>query len=118
MGHDCVDSSVDNYRRVGRAVGQESSGGIVQRKKKRMPFVAMNDLLIFGPSACFLAGEVNADALVYEAQAPELVAGAVNLTLMDQMFVMDSSWQRIRYQTIHNFSRESLRPGRTRIDIT
>ncbi len=54
-------------------------------KRRRMPFIAMNGLLVMLPSAFFLnfkaqAGEF--DAAFAAVQALELLAGAVNLTLV------------------------------------
>jgi len=62
-----------------------SSEPTIVRKKRRMPFIAGNGLLILIPVALYLArlasrGEF--DSLFYGVQAVELVAGAVNLTLM------------------------------------
>ncbi len=57
----------------------------IMRKKRRMPFIAGNGLIILVPAALYLAvlasrGEFG--NLFYGIQAIELVAGAVNLTLM------------------------------------
>jgi hypothetical protein len=62
-----------------------SSEPTIVRKKRRMPFIAGNGLLILIPVALYLArlasrGEF--DGLFYGVQAVELIAGAVNLTLM------------------------------------
>ena len=54
-------------------------------KKKRMPFIALNGLLILVPSAFFLASKSatgDFDAWFYGVQAIELVAGAINLSPM------------------------------------
>ncbi len=54
-------------------------------KKKRMPFIAANGVLVLIPSAIFLASKASAgvfDGWFYAVQAIELVAGAVNLGLM------------------------------------
>lgn len=60
-------------------------GRLVERKKKRMPFIAANGLLILLPSALFLhakavAGEF--DAAFYAVQGLELLAGGINLALL------------------------------------
>jgi len=60
-------------------------GRLVEAKKKRMPFIAANGLLVLIPCAIFLnrwaaAGEF--DTAFYVVQGLELLAGAVNLTLM------------------------------------
>ena len=52
---------------------------------KRMPFIAANGLLILVPAAIFLDQWASAgafDTKFYLVQAVELLAGAVNLTLM------------------------------------
>ena len=67
-----------------RMAGNSPEPRIV-RKKRRMPFIAGNGLIILVPAALYLAmlasrGEFG--NLFYGIQAIELVAGAVNLTLM------------------------------------
>ncbi|WP_349360943.1 hypothetical protein [Stappia sp.] len=60
-------------------------GGRVDAKRRRMPFIAANGILILVPSAVFLAMKAQAgsfDTSFYAVQAVELVAGAVNLTLI------------------------------------
>ncbi|MGA2495535.1 MAG: hypothetical protein ABSF67_21810 [Roseiarcus sp.] len=62
-----------------------SPNGRILAKKRRMPFIAGNGLLILIPCALYLAmlasrGQFGAS--FYTIQAVELVAGAVNLTLM------------------------------------
>lgn len=61
------------------------AGRLVERKRRRMPFIALNGLLILLPSAFLLHAKASAgefDAAFYAVQSLELVAGAVNLTLM------------------------------------
>ena len=61
------------------------AGALIAAKKKRMPVIAANGLLILIPAAFFLAGKAKAgafDAAFYAVQALELVAGAINLTLL------------------------------------
>lgn len=60
-------------------------GRLVDTKKKRMPFIAANGLLVLIPCAIVLdrwAAAGSLDTSFYLLQALELVAGAVNLTLM------------------------------------
>ncbi|MBB4285707.1 hypothetical protein [Roseospira goensis] len=60
-------------------------GGLVDPKRKRMPFIAANGLLVLIPAALFLAAKAHAgelDAAFYAVQVVELVAGAVNITLL------------------------------------
>lgn len=54
-------------------------------KKRRMPIVAGNGLLILIPAALYLAALASRGdfgSLFYAVQAIELIAGAINLTLM------------------------------------
>ena len=69
----------------GTAMGKNRSDAKALAKKKRMPFIAMNGLLILLPSAWFLAGRSAAgefDSTFYLVQMVELVCGAANLTMM------------------------------------
>ena len=69
----------------GMSLGQGRSDAGVLIKKKRMPFIAMNGLLVLVPSAFFLASKANAgafDGAFYTVQGIELIAGAINLSLM------------------------------------
>jgi hypothetical protein len=67
-----------------RMAGASSDPRMI-KKKRRMPFIAANGLLILMPAAFYLAtlasrGEFG--VFFYAVQAIELFAGAVNLTLM------------------------------------
>ena len=69
----------------GIALAGKRAGRLVNAKKKRMPFIALNSLLILVPSAVFLwwkavQGEFDLSFVV--VQAIELAAGATNITLM------------------------------------
>lgn len=69
----------------GFSLAKGRNGGLAGAKLKRMPFIAANGLLVLIPSALFLASKAKAgefDALFYAVQALELIAGAVNLTLL------------------------------------
>ncbi|PLP57810.1 hypothetical protein CYK37_19640 [Mesorhizobium loti] len=69
----------------GFSLGKGWKGTIVQRKKRRMHFVAINGLLILLPSAYLLAGwaeQGHFDAAFVAVQALELMAGAANITLL------------------------------------
>lgn len=69
----------------GMLLGRTRQGVLAARKKKRMPFIAMNGILILVPSALFLASRANDglfDGWFYGVQAIELFAGAINLWLM------------------------------------
>lgn len=66
-------------------LSQGQRTGLVGAKLKRMPFIAANGLLILIPAALFLASKARAgefDTVFYVVQAVELIAGAINLTLL------------------------------------
>ncbi len=59
--------------------------GLVSTKLKRMPFIGANGLLVLIPAALFLASKAKAgefDATFYSVQALELIAGAINISLL------------------------------------
>ena len=69
----------------GFALASKRSGALVERKRRRMAFIAANGLLILVPSALFLSFKAQAgefDGTFYGVQALELIAGAVNLVLL------------------------------------
>lgn len=60
-------------------------GRLVEAKKKRMPLIAANGLLVMIPCAIFLnrwAAAGTFDTAFYVVQTLELLVGAVNFTLM------------------------------------
>ncbi len=60
-------------------------GRLVVLKKKRMPFIAANGIVILIPAALFLASAARAHAFdlsFYVVQGLELAAGATNITLL------------------------------------
>jgi hypothetical protein len=62
-------------------------GAIVRRKRRRMPVIALNGLVILVPCAVFLADRAAAgmfDAAFFAVQGVELAAGAANIALMGQ----------------------------------
>jgi hypothetical protein len=70
---------------TGFSLAKQRSGRVINRKKKRMPFIAINGVLILIPAAIFLnqwAIEGNLNTRFYLLQAAELMAGAANLVLM------------------------------------
>ena len=70
---------------TGFALSKVKSGKIVKKKLKRMPFIAANGLLVLLPAAIMLdlwAASGLFDSRFYIVQGIELIAGAVNLTLM------------------------------------
>jgi hypothetical protein len=63
----------------------KANAGLIGAKRKRMPIIAANGLLVLIPSALFLAAKARAgafDAMFYSVQALELIAGAANLWLL------------------------------------
>lgn len=69
----------------GFALAKGRRVGLVGVKRKRMPFIAANGILVLIPSALFLASKAKAaqfDAAFYLVQAIELAAGAANLALL------------------------------------
>jgi hypothetical protein len=69
----------------GFALAKSRKGKLVQLKKKRMPFIGANGVLVLIPCAVLLDHWASAGAFddtFYVVQAIELLAGAVNLTLM------------------------------------
>jgi len=69
----------------GMVLSKFRKGRLVGAKKKRMPFIAANGLLVLVPCALVLdrwASAGDFGAAFYAVQGVELVAGAVNLALM------------------------------------
>jgi len=69
----------------GMFLSRSRQGQLVEAKKKRMPFIAVNGLLVMIPCAIFLnrwAAVGTFDTTFYVIQTLELLVGAVNLTLM------------------------------------
>ena len=70
---------------TGFALSKHTIGPLVDRKKKRMPFIAANGILVLMPAAIFLAkwaSDGAFDTRFYIVQGIELLAGIVNLSLM------------------------------------
>lgn len=73
----------------GFVLGRQRAGGWVEEKKKRMPLIGMNGVLVMMPAALFLHHKAAAgewDGLFYAVQAVELLAGAAQLTWMSKSF--------------------------------
>ncbi len=69
----------------GAVLSRSRAGRLVVSKKKRMPFIAANGLLVLVPCAIVLnrwAAAGSFDTAFVVVQAIELIAGAVNLGLM------------------------------------
>lgn len=70
---------------TGFSMGGKGRHPLLVSKRRRMPFIGLNGLLILVPSALFLALRAKAglfDDVFYSVQALELIAGALNLTLI------------------------------------
>ena len=70
---------------TGNKLASNAKGGIIGKKKKRMPFIAANGVLVLMPAAVYLESLASAgrfDTTFYIVQAIELVAGFANITLM------------------------------------
>ncbi len=70
---------------TGFALSNNRKGRLVENKKKRMPFITANGILILLPAAIFLnqwAASGLFDTRFYVVQGLELLAGSINLTLM------------------------------------
>ncbi|WP_281995923.1 hypothetical protein [Ruegeria faecimaris] len=70
---------------TGMSMGSRRKDASALAKKKRMPIIAANGLLILVPAALYLKTKAGAgafDTSFYLVQVIELVAGATNLTLM------------------------------------
>ncbi|MCU7797204.1 MAG: hypothetical protein KZQ75_08745 [Candidatus Thiodiazotropha sp. (ex Myrtea spinifera)] len=70
---------------TGFSLGKNRKGRLVEAKKKRMPIIGANGVLVLLPAAIFLdqwAAVGAYDLKFYVVQGLELIAGAVNLTLM------------------------------------
>ncbi len=69
----------------GMAMGRRRKDAPSLAKKKRMPLIAANGLLVLVPAAVFLEGRATAgtfDTAFYVVQGIELLAGTANLILM------------------------------------
>ncbi|OPH38307.1 hypothetical protein [Moraxella lacunata] len=69
----------------GMKMGAKSKHPKILAKKKRMPMIAVNGLLILLPCAFYLCHKASAgefDTVFYAVQGVELLAGTVNLRLM------------------------------------
>ena len=70
---------------TGASLGKGRADPLISAKKKRMPLIAGNGLIVLVPCAvllAYMAGRGNFGTAFYAVQALELVVGAVNLTLM------------------------------------
>jgi len=84
----------------GFAMAKSRKGRLVEMKKRRMPFIAVNGLLVLLPCAIFLDRWASAgafDTTFYVVQGIKLLAGAVNLSLMG-MNILDGMTMSGRFR--------------------
>ncbi len=70
---------------TGFALSTKRKGGLIEAKKRRMPFIGLNGILILLPAAIYLdhlASSGDFGLSFYLVQGLELIAGGVNLALM------------------------------------
>jgi hypothetical protein len=70
---------------TGLTLAKGRRAGLIGAKRKRMPVIAANGVLVLVPAALFLAAKARAgefDAGFYAVQAVELAAGALNIALL------------------------------------
>jgi hypothetical protein len=83
-------------------LSKSRQGRLVEAKKKRMPVIAANGLLVLIPCAIYLnhwAAIGQFDTAFYAVQALELLAGAANLTLMG-LNIRDGMEMRGRFRAV------------------
>lgn len=69
----------------GLRLGRNRADARVRSKQRRMPLIAANGIIILVPAALtlsMLAGRGDFGTIFYAVQVIELIAGAINLTLM------------------------------------
>lgn len=69
----------------GMNLGRKRKDAQARAKKKRMPVIAINGLVILVPAAIYLQAKASSgdfDTIFYAVQVIELIAGASNLILM------------------------------------
>jgi hypothetical protein len=85
MGMALLIPSIATAGATGVLLARKRKGRLVRTKLLRMPFVAVNGLLVLLPSAVFLSTKASAgefDNLFFGVQLLELAGGAANITLM------------------------------------
>jgi len=74
---------------TGFVLSKSRKGRLVENKKKRMPFIGVNGLLVLVPAAIYLDQQASSgtfDTVFALVQSVELIAGAINLILMTLNF--------------------------------
>ncbi len=67
------------------SMGGKRKDALALTKKRRMPFIAANGIVILLPAAVYLQNKAvtgTFDTMFYAVQVIELLAGAINLVLM------------------------------------
>jgi hypothetical protein len=85
----CLAASMAVAGGSGFAISRARTGRLIAQKKRRMPVLGANGLLVMIPAAIYLAVKATAgefDARFYAVQGIELVVGVVQLTLMGKNF--------------------------------
>ncbi|WP_281558051.1 hypothetical protein [Thalassomonas sp. RHCl1] len=70
---------------TGNKLAPKANSGTIGAKKKRMPFIALNGLVVLIPSAVYLKSLAltgRFDTTFYIVQGIELIAGFANITMM------------------------------------
>lgn len=70
---------------TGFKASRGARAGLVGAKAKRMPFIALNGILVLIPAAFFLSYKAQSgdfDTSFYVVQGLEIIAGAANITLL------------------------------------
>ena len=70
---------------TGFQLGKRMRGAVITAKKKRMPIITANGIMILVPCALYLSFKANSgafDTWFYAVQAIELIFGAINITLL------------------------------------
>jgi len=70
---------------IGNILGREAKNGLVGAKRRRMPLIAANGIIVLLPAALYLnklAASGDFGTMFYPVQALELFVGAINLILM------------------------------------
>ncbi len=83
---------------TGMSMGRRRKDKPAMAKRRRMPIIAANGLLVLVPAAFFLSSKANAgsfDTSFVAVQAVELIAGAINLTLMG-LSIRDGRTMRLK----------------------
>lgn len=98
---------------TGFLLGRGRHDGLVRAKRRRMPLIALNGLVILVPAAVFLADRARAGALdgvFYGIQAVEIVAGLANLALLGLSFRDGRRLRAGRRRTMAPRSTRECRP--------